>query len=94
MDHVYSVYRVYGEGDGYSTFDLIAVCTDIHNCLQLIGQLEEHKTLNSIHPVHETMTYENNYTYIGKRKDCSYDCPWSHFGGYIIEVSELNRYLG
>ena len=94
MDYVYCVYRVFGEGDGYSCFDLIAVCTYIENCVDLISKLEEHNKVNSVMPVHETMTFENNYTFIGKRKDCSSDCHYGHLGGYVVEQSELNRFLG
>lgn len=47
------------------------------------------KAVFKSNPVHEDMNEDNGFTYIGKREDVSDICEYNHFGGFVIEETEV-----
>jgi hypothetical protein len=85
---VYCIFSVYGEGDSYSTFDLIGVSDTVDGGHKFIARQLTGREHNGNY-VHKSMTKENNYTYLGKRSDCDNYCGYASFGGYVIEPMTL-----
>lgn len=58
--------------------------------LQLVKENGIEATYN---PVHESMTKENGFVYVGSRFDrgLSDHVPYSSFGGFIIEETEIEQ---
>ncbi len=101
MNKVFAVFGSGGEGDGYTVFELIGIGSSLPTALAMIPssvtetiQTHEHLgrswTSSNISIVHSSMSKENNYTYVGKRKDCNDTCGYAKFGGYIVEEMELD----
>ena len=86
---VYCVYIVYGDGDGYPLYDLEFVCDSLASAKEVsLSLLLDYNASRPKNLVHSTMSADNNYTYIGKREDCS-DSSCYGFGGIIIEETPL-----
>lgn len=90
MSSVYCVFQIFYDGDGYTQFELIGIYNDFNKCIDDVATLEVPNRMNPIFP---SMTNENNYTVIKKRKDCPVMCEGfsTGCGGYIIESIELNK---
>ena len=90
---VYNVYCAFGDGDSYTVFDHMATCSTIEAAKRVIGsQIDRYR--NRINPerfteANESMTKENNYTYIGNRKDLDEDCGYGCTAGFVIEATTL-----
>jgi hypothetical protein len=102
MKKVYVVFEVSGDGDGYSQFDLRMIADTLEiakvHASKITKDLVDNETFRKEHReetkgymdlVHKSMTKENDYTYIGQRKEVSIYCEYNYFGGIIIEEMEL-----
>lgn len=88
MDSVYCVFKAFGDGDGYTCYDLIGVYTNFDKCIDDIMFLS---LPANIDPVNMTMSVENNYTVITERSKCVGNCKYGHFGGYVVEKVLVNK---
>lgn len=89
---MFCVFETYGDGDGYTSFNLIGVYDDLNKCINEVSILPTFSiTTNGSKPVHKDMNKENNYVAICSRKDCNIYC--AGFGGYVIEKVELNEII-
>ena len=86
MEHNYSIYRCFGNINNETYFQLLSYQNNIDDSNNYINTLQEHLITSNIMPIHENMTSENNYTFIGNRTDCSQICNHCCFGGYVIEM--------
>jgi len=92
-NQVYAVFVVYGEGYGYTAFDLIGLATSETAARQVVqDHLDKISQRGKIEfsPVHPSMNQENNFTFFGSRNDPqgkSY-LSWSKLGGFVVEKME------
>jgi hypothetical protein len=87
---------VYGEGDSYSTQSVVGVTDDLETAKKYINSLvtnrwdKEFKSkFEGITKVSPDMTRENNFTFVGNWSDINQDCPYTHFGGFVIEQQHI-----
>lgn len=89
---VYCAFSAHGEGDDYTEYILLGICTTIESCSKVIDPDYEkliHTGWNRWDLVHPLMSKTNKYTYIGKRTDCHGYCSYNNRGGYVIEQTEV-----
>ena len=94
--NVYLVFFIYGDGDGYASYYLLKVCENVAVAKEYIGEDFSKRSRFDIRiPAHSSMSAENNYTYIGNRKDKELNqlVPYNHAGGYLIEETKVYRIL-
>lgn len=90
MESIYCVFKAFGDGDGYTCYDLIGVYNNFDKCIDDVMMLS---VPNNIYPVHYDMKAENNYTVMTNRSNCVSDCRYGHFGGYIVEKVPINKII-
>lgn len=88
MDSVYCVFKAFGDGDGFTSYDLIGVYNDYDKCINEVTILDIPMNIDI---VNNSMNYQNNYTIVTERSKCSGNCRYGHFGGYVIEKVEINK---
>jgi hypothetical protein len=80
---VYCAFRVYGDGDSYTSFDFLFVTDTVESAIKLLPKNE----IKYVDCVHSSMNENNNYVYVGSRQNCRNDC--ASFGGYVIEENPI-----
>ncbi len=91
---VFVIFKVFGEGDGNSCFDMVSLASTLEEATDWIAA-DYAKDPRfpyrdyGVDGVHKDMNKENNYTYVGKRTDCNSECDYSGFGGYVVEQMSL-----
>jgi hypothetical protein len=81
---VYCLFEIFGDGDSHSSFEFLGVFSNITSTQNVIKGRDIYK-FEDMNPVHESMTPENNWTFVGSRSNCNKLCRFANFGGYLIE---------
>lgn len=90
MDTIYGVFVSYTEDEGNIVSELVAVTDSIPKGQDIIRRLIDQYRPTSV--CHDSMTPENNFTYIGKRTEIvSGGFRFRSFNGFIIEPLKLNE---
>lgn len=89
LNFKYMIYHVYSDY-GYGRSNLLAVCDTLHWCRLMI---QDHLLKNCIKTsFYKCMNEQNKFTVLGNRNDFgSANCYGD--GGYIIEETELNKWI-
>lgn len=86
---VFCIFRLYTEDEGNVVPILMDITSTIEKAKEIIQIYVEHDVIKK--PAHPSMNSDNNYTFIGKRDECS-DSSWGGFkscNGYVIEDVEV-----
>ena len=89
---VFAIFSAYGDGDSNGVFDLVAISSSLKGAHKHINEIYEDPMAVEyprLEPVHNTMTPENKYTFIGTREQVDRGLSWNHWGGYVIEEIEV-----
>lgn len=86
---VYAVFEIFLDGDGYRTYDLVDIAATVEKGLEITSNLLklDGPITNQTHLPHDTMTSDNNFTYVGNMSDLKpgpCDSIYS-FQGYLIQ---------
>lgn len=80
------VYKSTMVEDGKVDYNLLAKFTSLEKAKKFSAMLyTENIDEYTDCVIHEDMNKDNNYTYIGKRKDCIDDCIHGYPVGFVIE---------
>jgi hypothetical protein len=87
---VYCVFKTYGSGDSDTEFFLESICGNLEKAKKEAKRIvdECHLVENKFSPIHSSMT-EDNPVFVGRKNECEMDCPYSTFGGMVIEKAEV-----
>jgi hypothetical protein len=89
MEIVYCIYEVHPDADGWPDYNLLSICSSIEKAKEIISSRK-----NVVKkPIHPSMNETNNYTYIGYREDSNTGNYLYGFGGYIIELTEVDKII-
>jgi len=93
---VYCVFEMHGEECEYIRKDiLLGIFANIDSAKLYVSGINtsdysnDHLKFEYYCYVHKSMNIKNNYTYIGKREDCSRYCTKDAFAGFVIECMEV-----
>lgn len=90
MKTIYCIYEVHPDSDGWPDYNLISICSSIEKAKEIISNCKNNVIKK---PFHSSMNESNNYAYIGYREDCNNGNYLYGFGGYIIEVTEIDSII-
>ncbi len=85
--NVYALFMACGDGDGYTVFKLDSLHHTEEGAIRRASLSGEKPGFTDM--VHGGMLAENNFTVVASREDCSDECRYGHFGGYIVEEIKL-----
>lgn len=90
MDTVYCVFVLYTEDERNIVSELVAVTDSLVAAHNIITDLKER--FPPTYVCHDSMTPENNFTYVGKRSEInSHGSKFRTFNGFVVEPIKLNE---
>ncbi len=100
-NQVFVIFKSFGDGDGYTQFKILEICHTLEKAQEIIVAYFDDKLLKRIKEYasekrqwpeslcHDSISKENNYTFVGKRSECKECFIEDDFGGYVIESMEV-----
>lgn len=90
---VFCLFKLYGSGDSETESELQDVFSTAKKAVENLKIPESFLKIGrngkpNIDFAHESISMEKPY-YIGSRKDCKEDVRYAHFGGFVIEETEV-----
>lgn len=94
MATIFVVFRAFGEGDGWTVYDMEGAFSTLELARAYILTKYDNNYWSikdaCIMAVHSDMHENNHWIYVGKRDNCKSDCPYGCEGGWIIEEMALD----
>jgi len=100
-NQVFAIFKSFGDGDSYLQFELLEICYTLETAQEIIATYFDDKVLKKIKeyaserrkwidsPCHDSINASNNYTFVGKRSECTNVFASDSIAGYVIEVIEV-----